>query len=235
MNGTNFLRYPMNTMPHCPWSKRIALFVLLSIQPASAQFVWNAASEFSNTNGNPNGVWTYGWMDTGFTTFTAFSTTTYNGSSPMWGGTPEVWLNTSGSISYGIPPGYLSLHPGPGTEPAVLRWTAPAGVTGSVGLSGQFLAGDGGSMQVAVRQGNTVLWSAVDAGSFMLTASGISPGSVIDFAVFGGYYAGNTGLGLTISAVPEPSTYAMIAIGGIALLGFTLARRRREALAPPGP
>lgn len=39
---------------------------------AGPAFVWNPATEFSTTGTNPNGVWSYGWMDTGFTTFTPF-------------------------------------------------------------------------------------------------------------------------------------------------------------------
>ena len=84
-------------------------------------------------------------------------------------------------------------------------------------------------MQVAVRRGGSVLWSASDSGAFNL-ALGISPGDMLDFAVFGGYGFGNTGLVLTITSVAEPATGA--AIAGVAMLGFGLWRRairgRRE-------
>src|SRR5207249_2540175 len=123
------------------------------------------------SRGNPNGVWTYGWMDTGFTTFTPYTTSLYSGGlggSPQWYGpqggdlTPAIWFNTSANTYYGVPPDWLSLHPGPGTQPSVLRWTAPVGFAGSIDVGGQFLAGDSGIMQVAVRQGETVVWSASD-------------------------------------------------------------------------
>ncbi len=45
-----------------------------------------------------------------------------------------------------------------------MRWTAPA--SGIAHVVGQFLPGDGGTMQVAVRRNGQAWWSATDAGSF---------------------------------------------------------------------
>jgi hypothetical protein len=221
-----------------------ALFALTSL-PLLAQIIWDPTAEFSITNGNPNGVWTYGWMDLGFSTFTPYTT---HGTNNWygWGGdqTPTVWLNDTGTTAYGVPPGDLSIHPGNGTEPSVLRWTAPATYDGPVQVNGQFLAGDGGIMQVAVRLNGTVLWNAVDAGAFNLNVT-VHPSDTLDFAVFGGYAYGNTPLQLNLVGIPEPSAFALLALGLAALRGVRfsasqsqhgqLRRLGRHFVTLPGP
>lgn len=203
--------------------------LLLGFGPArtAAQFVWNPTTEFSTTNGNPNGVWTYGWMDTGFNTFTAYTNVNAN-AWYGWGGdlTPLVWLNTSTSTLNGAPPGYLVLHPGNGTEPSVLRWTAPAGVTGPIHVTGQFLAGDGAVMQVAIFQNtkSNTLFSAADAGVFNFSAN-VVPGDTLNFAVYGGYFFGTTPLEVSLVGVPEPSTLALLSLG-LAVLCRVYRRRK---------
>ena len=161
-----------------------------------------AVDDFNSTNGNPNGVWSYGWMPTDFSSFNLYVNhgNIANGSGPIWYGwngdlTPALWKNLGGS-SYGVPSGWLSLHPGPGTQPSVLRWTAPA--AGLVHVLGQFLPGDGGYMQVAVRRNNQPWWNAGDAGAFDLQTNVVA-GTTIDFAVYGGYGYGNTPISALIS------------------------------------
>jgi hypothetical protein len=167
--------------------------------PSSSAF--SPTPDFTITQGNPNGVWSYGWMPTDFSSFNLY--VNHAPEYPQWYGwgsdwTPTIWKNL-GSPAYGVPTGWLSLHPGPGTEPCVLRWTAP--VSGSVRVTGRFLPGDGGQMQVAVRRNGQPWWAATDAGEFDLTTD-ILAGGAIDFAVFGGYYSGNTPLQVTITRVP---------------------------------
>jgi hypothetical protein len=157
---------------------------------------YTAVNDFSTENGNPNGVWSYGWMPTDFSSFNLY--TNYN--SFQWYGwgsdnSPCIWINTGG-LSYGVPTGWLSLHPGNGNQPSVLRWTAP--VAGNVTVTGEFLAGDGGTMQVAVRLDNQPWWQATDSGSFDLITN-VASGTTIDFAVYGGYGFGNTPISATIS------------------------------------
>ena len=180
---------------------------LTAVTPAAtvgaAPLTWNPMAEFSAENGNPNGVWSYGWMDPGFTTFTALvNKRSVPGGYSSWYGwagdeTPSVGINGGTTAINGVPPGYLLLHPGNGAEPSVLRWTAP--VTATVRVVGQFQAGDGGAMQVAVRHNNTVRFSATDAGAFDLTVS-VTAGDTLNFAVFGGYAFGSTGLQVTLAA-----------------------------------
>ncbi len=183
--------------------------------PSGVKAGWNPAVEYSTTNGNPNGVWTYGGMDTGFATFTPHPTHTTD----SWSGTSSIWLNTTGSTSYGVPPGNISLHPGASNEPSVLRWTAPAGYTGLTKVTGQFLAGDSGTMLVAVRKGTNVLWSASNAGAFDLSVT-IAAGDTLDFVVYGGYFYGNTPLQLSITGAAAPATLTPTDAGSVGLWRF---------------
>ncbi|HRT07439.1 MAG TPA: hypothetical protein P5233_03520 [Candidatus Paceibacterota bacterium] len=192
----------MKTNTLCSFLLSGALFVLFPAPSVTAQtLAYDATVDFSVTKGNPNGVWSYGWMPSGFGPLNLFTTALNPGNgNPQWAGwyydnSPTIWRNL-GPLAYGVPTGWLSLHPGPGQEPAVLRWTAPT--SGSVKLEGQFLPGDGGTMQVAVRLNGQPWWSDSDAGTFALHTN-VQAGATIDFAVYGGYWYGNTPLAVTIS------------------------------------
>ena len=203
---------------------------------------WNPTVDFSNVN-NPNGAWSYGWMDNSH--FQLFVSSGTNGpdnanGSPIWWGPlaglpplqdirlPAVWLNT-GSEVYSVPPGMLAFHPGPNGEASVMRWTAPTGVSGLGSIQGQFLPGDFGIMQVGVFEDGdwaSPLWTGTDSGTFNLSVP-LAAGDTIDFGVYGGYAGGNTLLEATITAaVPEPSTLALLAAGAIGIVGVTWRRRR---------
>jgi hypothetical protein len=173
-------------------------------------FAFDPGADFSVENGNPNGVWSYGWMPADFSAFYAytivFSNITQTIAIEGWARAvdqysfcPHVWIN-EGLPEAGIPTGWLSLHPGPGSpgpgnEASVLRWTAPA--SGPVSIQGQFLPGNWGVMRVAIRLAGQTVWEAEDSGEFDLNAS-VSTGDTVDFAVFGEYSAGDTALGVTI-------------------------------------
>jgi RHS repeat-associated protein len=157
-------------------------------------------------------------MDTGFTTFTLYEAGDYNGysGSPIWyterTSRPPfgaVWKNM-GSPAYGVDTGQLSLHPGDASQPGVVRWTAPAGVSGPATIKGQFLTGDIGVILVDVRINGVEVWNAVDSGTFNLSTN-IVLGDTIDFAVYGGYEYGNTPLDVKITVTsmaggaPDPN------------------------------
>jgi hypothetical protein len=129
-------------------------------------------------------------MPTNFSTFNIYTThNSYQWYGPQGGDrTPSIWIN-NGDPAYGVPTGWLSLHPGPDMEPSVLRWTAP--IAGNIHVTGQFLTGDGGIMKVAVRHKNEMIWTATDSGSFDLETK-VATGETIDFVVYGGYGFGNT-------------------------------------------
>ncbi|HEY2713341.1 MAG TPA: hypothetical protein VGI60_12565 [Chthoniobacterales bacterium] len=115
---------------------------------------WDAASEFNDSNNpdaaNPSGVWSYGWKKTLVDKF--YVATTRSNDPPKVSG----WCNASGfpmisHISRTVPtiagvnpsafPAHaMVVHPGPGGEYGVVRFTAPA--DGTFKVSGQFYALD---------------------------------------------------------------------------------------------
>jgi hypothetical protein len=164
---------------------------------ADAKLVgYSATASFSTTKGNPNGNWSYGWMPVDFSVFHIYAA--HN--SIQWYAdlgsdlTPSIWLNSQG-MAYGVPTGWLSLHPGPDKQPSLLRWTAPA--SGNIRVLGQFLAGDRGIMTVDIRHNNKEIWKATDSGSFDLTMR-VAAQDTVDFAVFDGYGFGNTPVSVDI-------------------------------------
>jgi hypothetical protein len=130
-----------------------ALALLLLLVPVSAkgQMFYDAVAEFSATNGNPNGVWSYGKSPGATDDFTAhtdhFTSSTFDGwnngtefeTEPYPEYYPLIMKNvTAGVIDLGsgqvVPNDVLYLHPG--CEPpessvceegswSVLRFTAP--------------------------------------------------------------------------------------------------------------
>lgn len=181
--------------------------ILAAVLPLHAQTVFDATADFSITNGNPNGVWSYGWMPTDLNAYHLFANN--EGRLDLgwgvllygwygWGddASPHILRDLGSGIHPYVPAGWLTLHPGPGGEPAVLRWVAP--FAGLAHIRGRFLAGDSGIMQVVVRKTEIVLWQAVDSGEFDLL-EGVSMGDTFDFAVYGGYGCGNTPLEANIT------------------------------------
>ena len=170
----------------------------------ASQTVYSAFDDFSTQNGNPNGVWSYGWMPTDFSSFNLYA----NHNSYSWWGwltnglDPSVWKNSGEENVPGVPIGWLVMHPGDGTQPSIMRWTSP--ITGEVDINGEFLPGNSGIMQVAVRQNNQFLWNATDSGTFDLTTT-VAAGDTIDFAVYGAYGGGDTPISATITASGAPT------------------------------
>ncbi len=179
----------------CAWLV-VGLGTWLPTSAVAAQAVFDPTADFSVPNGNPNGVWSYGWMQPDGGPFTPY-TSVFTSSQRIWYETMAagLWKN-EGSPVYGIPTGWLSLHPNRRQEACALRWTAPE--SGSARIQGQFLPGDAGTMRVAVRLGKQVLWEAVDSGAFDLSTS-VASGDAVDFAVFGGFTCGNTPLEVTVT------------------------------------
>jgi hypothetical protein len=162
-----------------------------------SQTAYSAVDDFSIANGNPNGVWSYGWMPVDFSKFNLYvDHTAYQWYGPLGGDlTPCIWINNEG-VRYGVPGGWLSLHPGPGTEPSVLRWTSPK--KGKIQVTGQFLTGDSGRMSVSILHNSAKIWNATDSGNFDLPLE-VTSGDTINFIVYGGYGYGNTPISANIS------------------------------------
>jgi hypothetical protein len=209
---------------HCLQSASVVIAVLASSQVGLGATTWDVTADFSVDNGNPNGAWSYGWMDTSFTTFTPFVNHDYSVhvGCPAWhsGFYPYelpifgvVWKNTSTPID-GVDAGQLSLHPGYNEEPCIVRWTAPSNVSGPALVSGTFYSGDSAALSVAVRLNGIQQWTTVDYGAFDL-AFAVAPGDTIDFAAFGGYGWGNTPLEATVTIVPEPGSLMIMGMAGL--------------------
>ncbi len=183
----------------------LSVLSLATLNAGAQSVTWNPTTEFSIDHGNPNGVWSYGWMPVGLGLLTRFENHAYDGTggSPHWigwagDGTPGIWRNLSTGIAYGVQPGQLSLHPGPGQEPCVVRWTAPPGVSGPIRIVGKFWHGDIGSTRTGVLINGGIAWTMDDGGAFDLSTS-IQADQTVDFFVDQGYGFGNTPLEVVIA------------------------------------
>jgi len=173
-----------------------------------------------NTTSNPAGAWSYGYSALGgagyaLTPFDLPSGSGWNKSGYMTSGTPAVWKNTGASAQYGVGPGQLSLHPGPTAngDYAILRFTAPA--DGLYKVTGQFFAGDSGSMSGSVVLNGNLFQplqhfaSTTDASVFSFAPVQMTSGATLDFVVGnnGSFYSGNTPLSVVVEsvAVVEPT------------------------------
>lgn len=226
----------------------VAALTLAVAAPASAA-TWNAAGDFTAAStANPNGVWSYGWDvadAAGDYTFTAFDEWHPGVTAFGWGatshnfvGTPGFWMNATGGSYFGIPDGWLALHPAEdqfgfsNDNAAILRFTAPSASSYSVTL--QLDTGDSGLTEgwvVVNGQFASPLATLGTIGTPGVTWNGVvalAAGGTIDVVIgnsVDNLWADNTAVMLTVqSAVPEPAAWLAM-LGGLALLG-TAARRR---------
>jgi hypothetical protein len=131
----------------------VSLFVF-AISAADA-VIYDVNADFSINNGNPNGVWTYGWVSTLASLpvgLNIFPNTDIDISTPndvAWVdntnrvlNTPDVYKNLGGDFNDGniaIPAGALIQHGGgtSGTDLSVVEFTAPS--VGQYSLSASFI------------------------------------------------------------------------------------------------
>jgi hypothetical protein len=163
--------------------------------------LWNVRDDFS-TSFNPNGLWSYGWVDEPGGKFSLCRMKFAVNQLAGWnasGETPGVWINQSKVPALGVSPGAVSLHPGPQGEHGVVRWTSP--VKGVVHLQGTFGVGDQGTEDVRVYHNGQGLFQVLRATrdeNFSLSVD-VAIGDTVDFLVGGQHWAGNTPLDVTIS------------------------------------
>ena len=212
---------------------------------------WNAANDF-NASTNPSGAWSYGWTSTLGGAFTAFSINGAGYGVDLWqkSGWPAVFHNPTSSAldtwsgTAHLEPGVLVAHPGSQGELAVVRWTAQssgsyavnAGFYG-ISQSGQVTTTDVHVLKNGVSSFDGLVeghwaYENVRVGPTVLNFS-LNAGDHVDFVVGYGsnndYHFDSTRLDATITAVPEPETYAML-LAGLGLVGV-IARRRKTAQA----
>lgn len=187
-----------------------------------------------------------GMGDPVFGNFTAFGTGNKNtsiiGSSSFQGWNfasfyqiPFVGINVSNSAVTGVStltsvaPSQMILH-GDANLNAVLRFTAT--IAGDYAIRGNWHSLDQGSTYNYVLKNSSILDSSfANDSSFNLTTT-LLVGDHIDFLVnsFDNLEADSTGLFAVLElgavAVPEPTTMALLGLGGVCFVG--LARRRRK-------
>lgn len=205
--------------------------------------VYDVAADFS-TASNPNGVWSYGETNGfggAFTLFTDNSTITpglqsWMGASPTLL-TPFVYHNaTAAPISLGSPvygPFEAGFHPGPSARDATYRFTAPA--AGLYAFNGIFYGQDtaGTTTEVGIFLNGAQQGSLIQVNGFgtpttpFVATFSLAAGGNIDVSVGnrGSFFNDSTGLAVTIAAVPEPETVALM-LAGLGVVGFAAKRRQ---------
>jgi hypothetical protein len=209
----------------------------------------------------PNGVWSYGWTASlSNFNLDLFNWSFGSGTSVAQGwarqdptqvadANPSVLylMNGSGPLfgysTISAPSNSVNLHPGPAGELAVVRWTAPT--AGQYQITGEFRGNDtGGGNNAGTTTDVHVLHNAAQLTNDSISGFGntqgfshtvfLAAGDSVDFAVGtggNGFFNDSTGLKAIISAVPEPSSYAML-FAGLGVVAF-IARRRRGAVPVP--
>jgi hypothetical protein len=246
MKINNLPALPKVSPPHRKFLSLSTIVLALSLAtPAVHAQVYDATTDFSVTNGNPNGVWEYG-----YTIGLGGSFIRFNDPLPPSGGSMvELWRDLGSGLSRtdipsaqknvgttttfnNILPGQFVLHPGPSNSYAVLRFTAPA--TTNYTLTSQYLSGDvfgETSIDVYKNSGSGApLFSSATTSSnpsFNSTIS-LNIGDTLSFAVGqagDGFQSDATPLNVQLTTVsaPEPTTITLLSLGGLGIL----ARRRK--------
>lgn len=200
--------------------------ILASFLVANNASAFDAEAEFGATN--PSGTWSYGYtasFGSAFVPFDILSTPGFVQSA--WQATGrDQFLLLAIDLS-----GNLIVHPGPGTEHAVLRFTVPT--TASYSVSVQFIDRDSGDTSGHVLlNGNTLdplahFASTVSSPAYSGTLT-LNSGDLLDLVVGnnGDYISDSTGLSVRITAIPEPGSVALLA--GIGALSVAVMPRRRR-------
>jgi hypothetical protein len=214
-----------------------ALVIIAATARLSAT-TYDAFNDFSITNGNPNGVWSYGWSTTLLLSLNLYPNGTvdpngnlsWNDPNHISAGAPAVFANKTDQQPVSVPPMSAGFHPGENGEFSHYVWTAPT--TGLFSLSALFSPFDSGGTDVHILDNGVSIFSGeVSPGNPQSYTGNLSAtvGDKIDFAVGvgtdGTYNFDTTGIDATIQSVPEASTW-IAALGAAAVMFVGYSRRR---------
>jgi hypothetical protein len=209
--------------------KIAALFIALAFAAPAAAVTYDTHLDFSDANGNPNGVYSYGY-ETGLGGALALFT---NGGPTN--SQPGAWTSPSVNTYLGVYDTGTStlLHPGPNGEYSILRFTVAT--AGKYFIKGAFVSEGGNTTDVHVLfDGISVFDGLSDSGHLSTKFSFnqiFAANQTIDFAVGNGGngYSGDSTLLSATLAVPEPASWALM-ITGFGMIGAATRRRRSLAL-----
>jgi hypothetical protein len=215
--------------------------LVLAMSASALAATYDAYTDFSISNGNPNGVWSYGWSTTLLSTLNLYphgfvdgtGNLDWNDPNHLFAGAPSVFANTTNNQQGTVPAHTAAFHPGQADEFSHYVWIAPT--SGLFSLSATFLLLDSGGTDVHILDNGISLFAANLSPAIpqsFSTQIAVTAGDKIDFAVGygpdGNFMHDSTAISATISTVPEPATTSTF-IAGAALLGGSLYLRRRRS------
>lgn len=200
---------------------------------AAGAVTYNPADDFTTSNGNPNGIYSYGYENTLGGALNLF--TTPSGADKWYSPAVDFFLGDY------LGSGKILQHPGPQAQVSVLRLTLPQ--SGNFTIAGAFSNADNATTDVHIFvDGVSIFSNTIDAKnngnlsdpfSFL---QHLNVGDTVDFVVGNGgdgYFFDSTFLSVTLSTagVPEPAAWALMLVG-FGGVGLTIRRRARDAAAP---
>ncbi|MEI6783313.1 MAG: Calx-beta domain-containing protein, partial [Verrucomicrobiota bacterium] len=223
-------------------SRRVAYGVMLAAAafaaPLQAQIVSDAGKDFS-TNQNPNGAWSYGWWNVSdrlFKLYTRVGRLSAPSSPRIWAwdvpysepyGGPifalaACWNPTDqpeNILTMSLPPLGIQLHPGPGNEYSVIRWTAPASGLANITAAFEGMNPNGTTTDAHVWHNGNALYNASVNGfgvgsrvAFQGTETVVA-GDILDFGVGygnGSFYCDSTLLEAAVTLSPSGASAGLV-------------------------